>query len=186
MPFTQVHLGKFDSLLQAGRYADLYLLAAEILRGSSDANEQALRKFCLAAAEINAGKGGFFNVLVREYTARQLQLRIGSAPSGEELKDALQDASNAVAIKLFNDIILRGAGNPVPTAEDIADHDAGEAVASFFAAYLDPGFMVPAFFFWLFLALSPARLINKHVWNGSRAYCLVAIPLGVSGSVQWR
>jgi hypothetical protein len=118
-----------------GLFDEIYLQLAEILANSAPPedqieNEESLKTFFYGAAEVNAGTDGFFSNLVREYTARQLALRV---PSFTGNVDALlQRASNAIASEVIGAVLGAPANTALPLMSEIATADAGGAATIVF------------------------------------------------------
>ena len=105
-----------------------YLIdAIEQVPGASDSSDVAIVfRFLLGARQVN-GEIGPFSALVRGYTERQRLLRTNIVGN---IENDLQDASNAIADSIAQEIINNGG--ELPSIATIADADASQAVITFF------------------------------------------------------
>jgi len=124
MPLLNIEqISTLEQLLSEGpinnNYSYIYGQIADWLEGNESAKE--VRLWFLGAEQANGGYGPFSDI-IRAYTLRQAELR------GVTVTDSLmQEASNAVAIKVINDLLEQ---NELTLAE-IANNDAsavGEVV----------------------------------------------------------
>lgn len=83
------------------------------------------------AVKVNKGEGAF-STFIREYTARQFELRFGSS-SMDVVIDQMQAVSDAIAVRVVRDDILANEGI-LPTMEQLADSDASIAGMMLFAS----------------------------------------------------
>lgn len=105
------------------QFSDVYAKVAEWLIDVPGA--QAVRSWFLGATQANSGIGPYAT-LIRAYTGRQAALR--NVAMTDQL---MQDASNAVAIRVLTDLLPEGASL---TLEDIAERDATEVGGVVFAS----------------------------------------------------
>lgn len=105
------------------QFSDVYAKVAEWLIDVPGA--QAVRSWFLGATQANSGIGPYAT-LIRAYTGRQAALR--NVAMTDQL---MQDASNAVAVRVLTDLLPEGASL---TLEDIAERDATEVGGVVFAS----------------------------------------------------
>ncbi len=148
----------------ADRYAKIYEIIQEPDAFGNSAPSNVVAWFG-AAAQANRGVGGASD-FIRDYTQIQLEIRTGGTVSG--IESVLQNASNAIAVKVFEDIsentqtIGGQTFYALPTAHEIGVNDATKAMAQLSAFDSDPGI-------WsgnpLFLGLGDASFWNENIVN---------------------
>jgi len=123
-----------------GNYSEAYRYVGDLLlttmrNGGLSPEDMAaanpVYRWFRGAEQANDGQG-VFSFLIRTYTQRQAELRLGREFTPQEL----QDASNKVADAVLNDIV----SNPsleIPTIDAIAENDAKQVGLAFEKAGLD-------------------------------------------------
>jgi Ca2+-binding RTX toxin-like protein len=118
----------------------LYEKVSEVLQAAIDrgavaavdiAETEAAILWFDGAVKVNKGEGAF-STFIREYTARQFELRFGSS-SMETVIAQMQAVSDAIAVRVIRDDILANEG-VLPSMEQLADSDASVAGEILFAS----------------------------------------------------
>lgn len=149
---------------EADRYAKIYELIQLPDAFGSTAPSNVIAWFG-AAAQANRGIGGASD-FIRDYTQAQLEIRTGGPVSN--IESILQNASNRIAAKVFDDIsghqeTINGQVYYIlPTAHQIGVNDATEAMSELEGISSDIGI-------WsgnpLFLGLGDASFWNENIVN---------------------
>ncbi|WP_269586164.1 putative Ig domain-containing protein [Roseibium sp. Sym1] len=133
--FNNDHIAELNARINGGEYngttypanvSSFYARVVEILQEAVDAGETVpanVHRWFAVARDVNAGIGAYSD-FIRNYTAAQIEIRVGYSPS--DISNILQKASDDIGRAVFSDILANE--NRLPTLDQIGENDATETI----------------------------------------------------------